>query len=199
MLRVIVVRHAEVERSWKIICYGQRDVPLSEEGQQASARYAAQFARSQSPLAIYHSGLTRTKQLATFIGSDFPEVPVVFDQRLQERNYGRWEGRSWDEVYQSDPENFHGLIEKPDSYRPPDGETTTDMQTRVVNWFSQLPRPAVESTIIAISHSGPIAALAGHCLNLHARDWAPWILKNLEAIEIVELNSRIQVHKHSCV
>ena len=112
-------------------------------------------------------------------------VPVIADARLRERHYGQWQGRSWDEAYASDPDNFIGLIEAPDTYRPPGGETTSEMQQRIVQWYEQcLPRHRSTGPTIAISHSGPIAALVGHLQCLHARDWQPWTIGNLESVHI---------------
>lgn len=185
MRKVILIRHAEVDPKWKPICYGAMDVPLSAEGFFACAGLAGAVSNDLQPTAIYHSGLMRTKHLADLIGGFFATVSVTSDHRLRERNYGDWQGKTWDNVFQSDPDRFHDLIEDPDHYRPPGGETTTELQARVVEWFDDLCQIPSPSTIIAVSHSGPIAALAGHCLGLHARLWEPWTIGNLQAVEIV--------------
>ncbi len=184
MLDVILVRHAEVELPWKSICYGAMDVPLSIDGRAASEKLAADIAVTHRPTAIYHSGLARTAYLAELIRKLCPSIPMMEETRLRERDYGDWQGMTWDEVFQSDRDHFHDLIDDPDRYRPPGGETTTEMQARMVKWLEELKNFQNPSTIIVVSHSGPIAALAGYCLKLHARDWGPWTLKNLEGIKI---------------
>ncbi len=181
-----LIRHGEVEPKWKTICYGAMDVPLSRAGLAASQSLATRLAAQVCPAAIYHSDLQRTRTLAKMIAEACTgRVSIIADARLRERNYGQWQGRSWDEAYASDPDNFIGLIEAPDTYRPPAGETTSEMQQRVVQWYEQcLPRHRQSGPVMAISHSGPIAALAGHLLGLHARDWQPWTIGNLESIHI---------------
>ena len=182
---ILVLRHGQVESSWKSICYGCMDVPLSALGADQSKSVAGLIARQWKPNLIYHSGLARTESVASQLAGMHHSATVLEDQRLRERNYGDWQGRSWDEVYAADPEHFHDLIERPDTYRPTSGETTSEMQTRMVSWFHSLGSLACShSRIVAISHSGPIAAIAGYLLNLHARDWGPWILKELEGIMI---------------
>lgn len=180
---VILIRHAEVESQWKAICYGALDVPLSQQGIIASQVLANSLEASEIPTRVFHSGLFRTETLARYIAERFCERLTTIDHRLRERNYGQWQGLTWDAAYASDPEHFHELIDQPNTYRPPGGETTTEMQQRVVDWYNEVISGSAQR-IIAISHSGPIAALAGHILRLPANQWQPWTIKNLESIHI---------------
>lgn len=190
---LILIRHGEVDAAFKGICYGAMDVALSKRGLAESDQLAQRIVTQVQPPVIFHSGLTRTRTLAEMIAKQLDgRVEVIADHRLRERNYGDWQGISWDEAYASDPDHFHDLIERPDTYRPPNGETTTEMQERVVRWYEELinrtnspsaDRPAV---MLAISHSGPIAALAGHVQEQHARDWHPWMVKTLGTLQITE-------------
>jgi broad specificity phosphatase PhoE len=183
MTRVILIRHAEVETSWKLVCYGAMDVELSDAGTESCRQLVENWPRQIQPQRIYHSGLRRTETLARMIGGLFPTVPLLCDERLRERDYGQWQGKTWDEVYDADP-NFHDLVHRPDEYRPPGGETTTEMQARVMNWFQAVANRTDLETIVAISHSGPIASLAGFCMGIHPTKWDPWMLKNLDALAI---------------
>jgi broad specificity phosphatase PhoE len=182
---VILIRHAEVAPEWKKICYGSLDVPLSEYGMMASQQYALRWENTDLSTIVYHSGLTRTETLARMISERLCSGESIADLRLRERNYGEWQGKTWDEAYASDPDHFHDLIDQPDTYRPAEGETTTEMQQRVVHWYEQVVSQASHHRIIVISHSGPIAALAGHLLGLPANQWQPWTIKNLESICIL--------------
>lgn len=180
---IIVIRHAEVEAKWKGICYGSLDVKLSEAGKAACDAVVANLVRHLNPTTIFHSGLSRTRYLAIAIARLCEhDVHVLEDARIRERNYGDWQGLTWDAAYASDPEHFHGLLEQPDSYRPPAGESTSEMQQRVVEWLIE--QPVHRYPIIAISHSGPIAAVAGRLLGLHPLKWSPWIVKHLEGVRL---------------
>lgn len=188
---LIVIRHAQVDPQWRSICYGAMDVPLSRDGEEASQQLADRIAGRLSPVAIYHSDLHRTRMLAERLRDALDDdTALIADHRLRERDYGTWQGLSWDQAYASDPENFIDLIEAPDTYRPHGGETTIQMQQRVIAWFHEFQtsqksvQPAADRprTAIAISHSGPIAALAGYLLELHPRDWQPWTIGNLESL-----------------
>lgn len=179
---ILLIRHGEVESKWKGVCYGAMDVLLSPNGKVTSSETAMEVCQAFQSGLVYHSGLSRTRFLAERI-VELSErgVEIREDMRLRERNYGNWQGLSWDEAYNSDPDNFHGLIEEPDTYRPPEGETTTEMQRRAVDWFNEQKNHG--NNVIAISHSGPIAALAGHVLELKPTEWTPWLTKNLQTLE----------------
>lgn len=176
-----LIRHAEVALRWKGICYGSMDVSLSDAGKQASERLAGSLVRWLKPRVVYHSGLSRTKYLANHIGIlGCGHIEVREDTRLRERNYGIWEGLHWDAAYESDPDHFHDLIHKPNSYRPQEGETTSEMQQRMIAWLNEI--EVGDRPIIGISHSGPIASLAGYLQGLHATQWESCMTRNLEGI-----------------
>lgn len=182
---VLLIRHGAVESRWKNICYGAMDVALSKEGEAASDELAEELLQKHAPRSVFHSGLSRTRYLAERIAKRGGEdIQVHADGLLQERNYGRWQGRSWDEAYSSDPERFHDLIEKPESYRPPGGETTSEMQHRMVRWLDSL--ETLHHLVVAVSHSGPITALAGYLLDLPPNKWEPWMPRYLEAIRLTK-------------
>ena len=192
--RVTVIRHAEVDSAWKGICYGCLDVPLSQKGICESRTFAEKFGlkwkkgtaanSTSAQVLVFHSGLSRTAVLAEALAETLGVGDVIVDTRLRERDYGQWQGKSWDAAYNSDPEHFHDLVDRPDTYRPPEGETTTEMQQRIASWYEEVSLRFTGAYIIAVSHSGPIAALAGRVLTLAANQWNPWIIGNLESIDI---------------
>jgi broad specificity phosphatase PhoE len=187
--RFVLVRHGAIASQWKGICYGSQDIPLCEHWIAAADSLVCQLALLR-PTMVFHSGLSRSKWLAdrvwASVNQQWHSCELLEDLRLRERNFGDWEGKSWDDVYASDPDNFHGLIDKPDTYRPPRGETTNELQRRMVQWYEavDLLGSSRPQTVIAITHSGPIAALAGHLLSLTPEHWSPWMLAYGEVVTI---------------
>lgn len=195
---LILIRHGEVDASWKGICYGAMDVPLSTKGEKQSLQLAQLILRRWTPSSIYHSGLSRTQFLAEAISKACSaSVQAREDSRLRERNYGDWQGLTWEEAYASDPKNFHGLIEDPDHYRPPRGETTSEMQHRAISWLKGCTLCKSKGPIMAISHSGPIASLAGHALRLHAMSWTPWTIRTLECLSLTNVATANSIDEYS--
>ena len=69
MKKITLVRHTEINGSWKKRCYGVSDVPLSKTGETAIAPIAKRLAALQ-PAYIIHSGLLRTQRLASAIACE---------------------------------------------------------------------------------------------------------------------------------
>jgi len=183
--RLILVRHGAVASDWKKICYGKLDVPLCDQWM-IDSKTLVENLSSIRATKVFHSGLVRSSWLAEKVATKTRDnagfCSVVEDRRLRERDFGDWEGKSWDDVFASDPERFHDLIHQPDTYRPPGGETTSEMQGRMVHWYGDCIFP--DQTIVAITHSGPIAALAGYLLKLLPDQWSPWMLGYGESLTI---------------
>ena len=154
--QVLLVRHGEVSPACRGLCYGQSDVRLSPAGEEQSLRLVAELAAL--PITqLFHSGLGRTSFLADRVAAR-AGVPAVGDPDLRERDFGAWELRAWDDIYAEVGSAMDGLLLDPGGYAPPGGETTFALRDRVLRWYGRLPE---EGVIVAITHGGPVAALAG--------------------------------------
>jgi broad specificity phosphatase PhoE len=154
MARLILVRHPPVAKAWAGRCYGQSDMGLSREGQTMLAPLAVRLAALE-PDMILHSGMRRTRVLADMLGRCTVGV-VMEDCQWRERDFGNWEGRTWNSIYRETGDAMDGMIEAPGSFRPGDnGETTYEMVERVRGALAALSR---QGCIAIIAHGGPIAA-----------------------------------------
>src|SRR5215831_4248553 len=164
--RILLVRHCEVGPEYRGICYGRSDVELSAEGETHSLRLAEQLAAL--PITnLFHSGLRRTHFLAKLVASKIG-VAAIADTDLQERDFGTWELRPWDEIFAELGHAMDGLLLDPENYAPPGGETTLALRDRVLGWYRRLPS---EGLVVAITHGGPIAALRGALLSWDVDRW----------------------------
>lgn len=166
MWRLILVRHTAVDEAWAGLCYGWRDVPLSAAGEAEAARLTPLLAR-RAPQRVFHSGLLRARILAERIACA-AGAELRTDDRLRERHFGAWEGCSWDSIYRADATALDRLVDEPDTFAPPGGETTIALGERVWSWYCELPAGA---RVLAVAHGGPIAAILG---TLHGDPPAAW-------------------------
>lgn len=95
-------------------------------------------------------------------------IEPIVEPRLAERDFGEWEGRTWETIYAESGSAMNGLIHDPAGFRPPAGETTAELAVRVLAWYRRLP---ADGAIVAVTHGGPIAALRGSLLRLPVPDW----------------------------
>lgn len=94
-MKLWLVRHAQPLIA-PGVCYGARDIPADAE---RTAACAAQLAAELPPgLAVHSSPLQRCVQLAQALCALRPDLRLQQDARLQEMDFGLWEGVHWDDI-----------------------------------------------------------------------------------------------------
>ena len=141
-------------------CYGQSDVPLAttfaEEAATLQAKLPARWDQ------VYCSPLSRCRRLA----AQLHDQPVQ-DVRLQELNFGDWEGCLWNDI---DPTVIGPWMNDFVHVACPQGESYRQLYERVTAFWQEATNKAPESTmdkrIAIVTHAGPIRALLSHVLTL---------------------------------
>lgn len=127
---------------------------LSRVGQAMIPALCEQLA-ALGPDRIIHSGLRRTRVLAERLGMRLGIVPAIAPD-WRERDFGAWEGRTWQSIYRATGNAMDGMIDNPLGFRPgTNGETTQELLERIERALLALPQ---HRRIAIISHGGPIAA-----------------------------------------
>ena len=142
---MIFLRHA-VTSAGPDLCYGRTDVGL---GAEAPAQMAAAVASLARPAAIRSSPLSRARLLAEMIG-EAHGLAVDLDPRLQEYDFGTWEGRNWPEIPRAETDPW---IADMLNAAPPGGESFAALVARVRAAIADAP----EGTLF-VCHAGPIRA-----------------------------------------
>jgi broad specificity phosphatase PhoE len=151
---LILVRHPPVAKYWQGRCYGQSDAGLSREGR-AKLPGMVQRLSLLEPDVIIHSGLSRTRQVAEALARQL-KLDTIAEPLWRERDFGAWEGQSWNVIYRITGNAMDGMITDPAGFRPGGtGETTAEMVRRTLAAMHQIP---LGKRVAVISHGGPIAA-----------------------------------------
>jgi broad specificity phosphatase PhoE len=146
------VRHPPVTTNFQHRCYGHTDVGLSRRGAKMVMPLVDQLAALE-PAAIVHSDMRRTRLVAAALGKRLG-IPAIAGPLWRERNFGTWEGQTWNAIYRATGNAMDGMIDNPDHFCPGGGETTRALINRTHQALTQL--PDVE-TVVVIAHGGPIA------------------------------------------
>ncbi len=178
---VTLLRHTAVAAHWRGRCYGASDVGLSAEGI-AAARALAEGLALAGITRIQASPLRRARWLGGMLSRRLG-LPLEIVPALRERDFGAWEGQSWDAIHAAEGDAMMGMIDAPDRFRPGGGETTAELAQRALAWFKTLP---AEAGVLAVTHGGPVAALRGGLAGLPARDWLGLVPKLGEAVSLRE-------------
>ncbi|HXW69034.1 MAG TPA: histidine phosphatase family protein [Dissulfurispiraceae bacterium] len=81
--------------------------------------------------AVYCSDLSRARRSAEIIAEPYGLEPVVIPE-LRERNFGVWEGMTFNEIKDRYPDEFEAWASNPLKYRPVDGESTKEVRNRAL-------------------------------------------------------------------
>ena len=163
---IYFLRHGETDFNAAGRLQGRLDIPLNAKGRGQAARNGAMLTELiDKPAAMHYvaSPLLRTRQTMQ-IARDclkLPETPFDFDDRLLEINFGRWEGKTWDEIKRDDATEHDARKADGYNYAAPDGESYAMVMARVESWLADVTRPTV-----VVAHGGIMRCLRGHVLGL---------------------------------
>jgi broad specificity phosphatase PhoE len=165
-VRLVLVRHGEVDANRRFLYLGHRDDPLNETGRRQAAALATGLSGWPVSL-IVSSPLDRARATAESLAAAH-DVPIETDQRLIELDFGRWEGRARQEVAASSPEERRILEcwEADPAIPVPGGESLREVRDRAVGLADDLARERPRSTVALVSHMGPIKTLLCAALDL---------------------------------
>ena len=166
MLQVYLVRHGETVWNAERRIQGQSDSPLTEKGEQQ----AWQVGERVKHLGITHiiaSDLGRTRRTAEII-ADACGCSVTLDARLRELNMGVLEKRPLDGLTAEEEQWRATLVNGTEGGRIPEGESMTEMATRMhaaLNACLDLP---AGSRPLLVSHGMALGSLVSTILGLPA-------------------------------
>ena len=163
---ILLVRHGQTPTTG-IELYGRKPgVLLSDKGLTQAKNVAQRISAmgSQRFDAIYSSPLERTKQTAQAISAELG-VNVKQDRGLIELDVGDWTGRKLAQLRKL--KSWSAVQKYPSGFRFPNGESFTEMQTRVAGSVNRLVERHPGKAVIAVSHADPIRALVAHAMGTH--------------------------------
>ena len=157
--RIYLIRHGVTEGPPALL--GQSDPPLSEEGARQAEQLAARLAGEEIG-AIVSSPLSRARRTAVILAAHL-RAKLSIDPRLSEISYGEWDGLSWSDIEQRDPETVRRKQLDWFGVTPPGGESLAVFAARVRKaWEALLEHEAERLAVVAhIGVNGLLREYAG--------------------------------------
>lgn len=154
---ILIIRHGETVWNRSGRFQGRRDSELTEAGRrQALCQRKILTDHGIVPDAVFCSPQGRARQTARLIFGDRGDLRL--DARLQEIDFGQWEGLTRDEVAaQTGDPSASGLWQ----FASPGGEDFATISRRVSGFLDDLRGPA-----IVVTHGTTSQVLRGLCLGL---------------------------------
>jgi broad specificity phosphatase PhoE len=162
--RLLLVRHAEVERNYHKIFGGRIDMNLSPRGHQ-QAGILAKFLQARKLDAVYTSPMKRVQQtLAPYLSNGAPKQTVL--QNLREVDFGGWTGLNWEQVAEKFNLLTHDWLDHIEQGIVPNGESGAQFRKRIEPCVRQIIKKHPGQTVGVFCHGGVIRMILSILLDM---------------------------------
>ncbi|SDN57800.1 bifunctional RNase H/acid phosphatase [Allokutzneria albata] len=163
--RLVLLRHGQTPLSVERRYSGRGDAVLTEEGQRQAAAAAQRLGKLTDVAAVVSSPLSRAADTARAVADALDLEPVTLDG-LTETDFGDWEGLTFAEAAERDPELHRAWLADTALAPPGGGESFDTVHRRVRRCRDDLIARYGGSTIVVVSHVTPIKALLRMALDV---------------------------------
>jgi broad specificity phosphatase PhoE len=180
---ILLVRHGQTDWNLAHRWQGHIDIPLNETGRR-QARLLAQRLETLPIKAIYSSDLIRASETARIIAEPLDVLPVT-DPALRERNGGKFQSLTFDELQEQYPEMWRKV--RLENATPPDGESLFEVACRITAAYEVIVRRHTGQLVVMVSHGGALNLLIATIVGLPLGKSASISLRGNTGLSIVEI------------
>ena len=159
-----MVRHGKTPSTGKLLPGRAKGLHLSDVGKQEALDVAQRLSNLKNVSAIYASPLERARETAAPTAKLLNQK-VIINKGLFECDFGDWTGKELSKLMKL-PE-WSTVQRAPSTFRFPNGESFTQMQTRMTSTLDALRVKHRGGTVICFSHADPIKAAVAHAMGTH--------------------------------
>lgn len=161
-MNLYFVRHGETECNKSKLYYGNLDVSISEIGFM-QAKKSSKMLENISFNRAYVSEMKRARQTAEII-LDKKECSIIEDSRINERNFGAFEGKSYNEIKETYPKEWKVWCEDWKNTVPPNGESYIQFYGKIKDFMDSVLQ-LKDDNILIVTHSGVIKSVYCYILD----------------------------------
>ncbi|MFD9910308.1 bifunctional RNase H/acid phosphatase [Streptomyces sp. NPDC059063] len=136
---------------------GGSDPSLSDIGREQAVRVAAALAARGTVQAVVSSPLLRCQETARTVAARLG-LDVHLEEGLRETDFGQWEGLTFAEVRERQPDELTAWLGSP-KVAPPGGESFAEVSSRVSAARDKLLAAYAGRTVLLVTHVTPIKTL----------------------------------------
>ncbi len=157
MGKLILVRHGESVLN-KTKCYhGSLNPDLTEEGEAQCKRARERLKRHDYEL-VYSSDYIRAKRTAEIV--NYKDIEIVENTLLREKNFGIFEGLTYEEIVEKYPAEAKEWFEDDKNYNFKTGESTNEFCQRVIQFADEV--LDLQKNTLLVAHWGVIVTLLSY-------------------------------------
>jgi len=158
MTTLIFIRHGESEANRNNFFAGQINPDLMEKGIRQAELTARYIADNYKINKIYSSDLIRAYKMAQCL-NELVDTDIIVRRELRKINAGKWEGVSFDALFELYPVEMKKWIEDIGNSVCPGGESVKEMGERIIKAFTRIAEENDGKTVAVATHATPIRAL----------------------------------------
>lgn len=147
-----IIRHAQTEWNVEKRIQGQQDSPLSEEGRRQAWGWSSVL-KQHGWDRILSSDLGRARQTAAIVNRTL-KVPISYDARLREQNWGHWTGKTLAEVKRNFSDILAQQVARGWQFCPPGGEDRVSVRKRGCQALEAAGLKWPNMSILVVTHEG---------------------------------------------
>ena len=143
---IYITRHGQTE--WNVLkkVQGRADISLNEKGKEQAEITKKELEDVDFDLIIC-SPLKRAKETAEIINRD-RNIPIIYDDRIAERNFGEFEGLLRDDF------DFYGFWSYKKDYKYKEAENIKDFFKRIYGFIDSIKEEYKDKRILVVAHGG---------------------------------------------
>lgn len=154
--RIDLLRHGKTQAG--NVYLGNTDVPLSGHGYR-------QMEAALLDAPRYHSVLSSPLSRCAAFARDFAQqrnLPLHYDARFQEMDFGAWEGCSAAQIADIDAIALENFWRDPLACPPPEAEPLLSFHARVLAAWNELPARYPNQHLLLVTHGGVMRIILCH-------------------------------------
>ncbi|WAC55924.1 bifunctional RNase H/acid phosphatase [Gordonia sp. SL306] len=155
--RILLLRHGQTELSVERRYSGRGNPELTDLGRRQAAAAAQRLGESTEIAAVISSPLQRARSTAEAVAERLG-VAVDIDDGFIETDFGAWEGLTFTEAAQRDPE-LHARWLGDTTVAPPGGESFAQVSERIATTRDAVLQHYPGTTVLVVSHVTPIKTM----------------------------------------
>ncbi len=163
-----LLRHARTLWNLEKRIQGRHDSPLSSKGEVAAREWGITL-RAYPWDRILSSDAGRAVQSAELINAAL-QLPISFDPRLREQDWGGWTGKTIAQLGKEDPDELARQEAAGWDFRPPDGENRLQVWARGSRALTAAAERWPGQALLVVTHEGMIRCLV---YRLYEREFLP--------------------------
>lgn len=172
---IYLTRHGETEWNEKKLIQGHTDIPLNTKGKEQAKLLGKQLKDIDFDV-VFSSDLLRAANSAEIIIKE-KEMTVIKIKSLRERFFGRFEGKSLDEMRKAFGEVMLVTKEKQKKLNIYDVENDEEIIARLIPFMKKTAKQYIGKKILMVTHGGLLRAFLSY-VNYEVPEYSDRPMKN---------------------